>query len=118
MVIVPVALLDGSATLLAVSVTLGAVRICGAVYMPPESIVPTIAFPPGIPFTLQFTVVFAVLLTVAVKLSGSPSGTDATDGATATVMLEELEGGGCSGPDPASPLQPRNDAMKSSAEHQ
>jgi hypothetical protein len=59
--------------------------------------------------------VFAELLTVAVKVCGSPSGTDALDGATVTVTVE---GGGYAGSDPASPAQPRKDATRSSAGHQ
>ena len=89
-------------------------RFAGAVYTPPVSIVPTVALPPGIPFTLQLTDVFAVLLTVAVKVCGSPSGTDAVVGATVTVT----GGGGGGGPDPTSPPQPRNEATRGSAGRQ
>jgi hypothetical protein len=58
--------------------------------------------------------VFDALLTVAVKVCGPPSGTEALDGVTVTVTVE---GGGCAGPDPASPAQPRKDATRSSAGH-
>jgi hypothetical protein len=116
MVMVRVALLAESATLVAVSDMLGdEVRICRATYMPSASIVPTAAFPPGTPSTLQVTAAFDVLLTVAVKVCGPPSRTEALDGATVTVAVE---GGGCAGSDPASPAQPRKEATRSSAGHQ
>jgi hypothetical protein len=82
--------------------------------MPPASTVPTVAFPPGIPFTLQLTAVLAALLTVALKVCGSPSGTDALGGATVTVTA----GGGGGGPELTSPPQPRNDATRSNAGRQ
>ena len=77
--------------------------------------VPTVVFPPGIPFTVQITVVFAELVTVAVKVCGSPSRTDAAEGVTVTVIFE---GGSCGGLDVTSPPQPRNDATRSNAGHQ
>jgi hypothetical protein len=80
--------------------------------MPPASIVPIVAFPLGIPFTLQLTAVFPVLLTIAVKVRGSPSKRDAAPGTIVTLIFE---GGSCDGPDPTSPPQPRNDATKSNA---
>jgi hypothetical protein len=91
----------------------GVGRFAGAVYAPSAPIVPTVAFPPGIPFTLQVTTVFAVLLTIAVKFCGSPSRIDTEAGTTVTVMFE---GGGCGGP--TSPLQPRNDETRSNAGRQ
>jgi hypothetical protein len=106
--------LEASAALVARTETdAGAGRLAGAVYTPFASIIPSVAFPPGIPFTLQVTAVFTVPLTVTVNVCGSPSGTDAVAGAIATVMVEE---GGCGGP--TSPLQPRNDATKSNAGRQ
>jgi hypothetical protein len=111
--------LEVSAALVARTETeTGAGRFAGAVKMPFVSIVPTVEFPPGIPFTLQLTAVFAVLVTVAVKDCGSPSSTDAVDGTTVTATLEGFEGGGCDGPDPAAPTQPRKDATRSNARHQ
>jgi hypothetical protein len=70
--------------------------------------------PPGMPFTLQVTGVLAALATLAVNVCGSPNGTDAVGGATATVTA----GGGCGGPEPTSPPQPRNDATRSNAGRQ
>lgn len=108
-------LLEGSATLVASTVTLpDAGRIAGVVYTPVASIVPEAAFPPGIPFTLQITAVFVVLLTVAENVCGSPSNTEAEEGVTFT----ETGGGGCGGPEPTTPPQPRNDATRSIAGHQ
>ncbi len=81
--------------------------------MPLALMVPTAAFPPGIPFTLQLTAVFARVpvesLTVAMKVCGSPSSTEAEIGDTLT---EIIEGGSCDGPEPTSPPQPRIDATK------
>ena len=62
--------------------------------MPLVLIVPTVALPPRIPFTLQFTAVFVELLTVAVNVCGSPSSTEAEAGVRLTVTPE---GGGCDG---------------------
>jgi hypothetical protein len=109
-------LLEVSAALVACTDTeSGRGRFAGAVYMPPASIVPAAAFPPGIPFTLQVTALFAVLRTVAVNARASPSRIDAVTGSTATSIFE---GGGCDGPEPTSPPQPRNDATRSSAGRQ
>lgn len=82
--------------------------------MPFVLMVPTAAFPPRIPFTLQVTDVLVVLLTTAMNVCGSPSRTVAMGGATCTAIL----GGGCDGPDPTTPVQPRNDATRSSAGRQ
>ena len=68
-----------------------------------------VELPPGIPLTLQVTAALDVLLTVAVNPWGSPSKTDTEGGATLTVMPE---GGGCDGPDPATPPQPRKNATR------
>jgi hypothetical protein len=40
-------------------------KSAGAVYTPPEEIVPAAALPPATPFTLQLTLVFVLLVTVA-----------------------------------------------------
>ena len=88
-------------------------RFAGAVYIPVESIVPNVAFPPAIPFTVQITAGFVALLTVAVKACGSPRRTEAVAGA---IVTEIFEGGSCG--EPTSPPQPRNDATRSSAGHQ
>jgi hypothetical protein len=77
-------------------------------------IVPNVELPPAIPFTLQVTAVFVELATVAVKACGSPSSTDAEVGETLTATLG---GGGCDGPEPASPLQPRNEEARNNAGH-
>jgi hypothetical protein len=71
LVTVAVALPDfvGSAWLVAMICTVaGEGKSTGAVYTPEDVIVPTAAFPPGVPFTLQFTAVFVVLTTVAVNV--------------------------------------------------
>jgi hypothetical protein len=108
--------LELSAALVACTDTAtGVGRFAGAVYTPLASIVPTVAFPPEIPFTLQLTAVLVVLATVAVNDCGSPSSTDAVAGTTVTVTFE---GGGCAGPDPTAPTQPRNDATRRIAGHQ
>jgi hypothetical protein len=53
---VAVAVLDGSATLTAMSETLGgAIRICGAAYMPEESTVPQAAPAQPVPEIIQVT---------------------------------------------------------------
>ena len=80
--------------------------------MPLVLIVPTVVFPPGIPFTLQATAVLDVLLTVAVKACGSPSNTEAETGEMVTVTLG---GGGCDELELTSPPQPRNKETRSSA---
>jgi hypothetical protein len=57
---------DVSAWLVAVICTdAGDGKSAGAVYTPPEEIVPAAALPPATPFTLQLTLVFAVFVTVA-----------------------------------------------------
>jgi hypothetical protein len=78
-------------------------------------IVPTLAFPPGIPFTLQFTAVFVAWLTIAANVCASPSSTEAEAGVR---LMVTLEGGGCDGAKPATPPQPRRDAAKNNAAHQ
>ena len=83
--------------------------------MPLVLIVPTVALPPRIPFTLQFTAVFVELLTVAVNVCGSPSSTEAEAGVR---LMVTPEGGGCGGAEPTTPPQPRKDAAKNDAAHQ
>ena len=57
-----------SATLVAVTVTTGDPgTVFGAVYRPVAEIVPTVLFPPKVPFTDQVTAVFALPVTVAVN---------------------------------------------------
>jgi len=108
-----VALFVVSATLVACTVTaVLAGRSPGDVYTPFELIVPTVALPPGIPFTLQVTEVFIVLETVATKVCVAPSSTEAAAGVMFTVTVG---GGGCVGAEPTRPPQPRKDATKSSA---
>ncbi|MDE3137522.1 MAG: hypothetical protein KGL59_13175 [Acidobacteriota bacterium] len=56
------------AWLVAVTVTdAGLGRSAGAVYSPPDVIVPTVVFPPATPFTLHVTLVFDDPLTVALN---------------------------------------------------
>ena len=83
--------------------------------MPLVLIVPTVALPPRIPFTLQFTAVFVELLTVAVNVCGSPSSTEAEAGMR---LMVTPGGGGCDGAEPTTPPQPRKDAAKNDAAHQ
>jgi hypothetical protein len=110
-----VALFVLSARLVACTVTaVLAGRSPGDVYTPFELIVPTVALPPGIPFTLQVTAVFVVLPTAATNVCGAPSSTEAETGVTFTVTAG---GGGCVGAEPTTPPQPRKDATKSSAGH-
>ena len=57
----------GSAALVATTVTAPEGTVDGAVNRPDASMVPTVEFPPVIPFTVHVTAVFVVLLTVAVN---------------------------------------------------
>jgi hypothetical protein len=82
-----------SAMLVAIIVTLaGEGTTAGAVYVAPwfpfATIVPIVAFPPAIPFTVQVTAVFGfpVPVTVAAKTCAPPADTVAADGATLTEM--------------------------------
>ena len=54
----------------------GAGKTEGAVNIPPGENTPTVAFPPGMPATLQLTEVLDEFVTVAVKAIASPSNTD------------------------------------------
>jgi len=89
MVIAPVLFFDGSATLIAVRVTLGgAVRICGAVYIPEEFTVPHVAPTHPLPDTIQVTARLGlpVEFTVAEKGLDAPSSTGIDTGETETEM--------------------------------
>ncbi len=79
-------------------------RSTGAVYTPPDVIVPSVAFPPGTPLTLQLTAVSVVVVTVAVKVAWPPSTTDPFIGFTVTAIAGD--GGGGSGEDATPALQP------------
>jgi len=69
-------------------------RSTGAVYTPPDVIVPSVAFPPSAPLTLQLTAVSVVFVTVAVKVAWPPSTTDPFIGFTVTAIAgDEGEGG-------------------------
>jgi hypothetical protein len=88
-VMAPVALLDGSATLMAVSEMLGgAVRTCGAVYIPEESTVPHAA--PGHPLPEMIQVTLRLGLpaefTVAVNGRDAPNSTSIVCGEAETEM--------------------------------
>ena len=68
-------------------------RSAGAVYTPSAAMVPTVALPLGVPFTLQLTLVSVAFVTFAVNAIVFPSSTDPLFGATVTTM----EGGGGGG---------------------
>lgn len=83
-----------SAWLVAVTCTIAdAGRSGGAVYTPPEVIVPVEAVPPGTPFTLQVTLVSSAFVTVDVSVCELPSRTAALVGVTETLTW----GGGSRG---------------------
>jgi hypothetical protein len=96
-----------SAWLVAVTCTIaGEGRSAGAVYTPTLEIVPTAAFPPVTPFTLQVTLLLLVFATIAVNTCEFPNNTSALVGVTVTLT----EGGsvlggvgvvGCARPDPS-----------------
>jgi hypothetical protein len=84
-VIVAAADLVGSATLVAVNVTVAGVgKTCGAMKIPAE-IVPTELLPPGTPAALQVTAVFAVLATTTDSAMVLPSNTELLVGLTVTL---------------------------------
>jgi hypothetical protein len=88
-VIVPVPLLDGSAMLMAVNETLGgAVRTCGAVYIPEESTIPHAAPGHALPEITQVTLRLGLPaeFTVAVNGREEPSSTSIVCGVTETEM--------------------------------
>jgi len=73
-------------TLVAVAVTVQpAGGTAGAVYFPVASMTPSVAFPPGIPLTVQVTAVLAAPFTKAVNRRSPPTGTLAAVGETVTV---------------------------------
>jgi hypothetical protein len=85
----PVALLDGSATLTAVSERFGGeMKICGAVYVPEESTVPHAAPVHPLPESIQVTerLGLAAEFTVAVNGRKAPSSTGIATGETETEM--------------------------------
>jgi hypothetical protein len=89
-----------SAWLVAVTCTVaGEERATGAVYTPADVIVPSVAFPPGTPLTLQVTVVSVVFVIVATNVTWFPSTTDPFAGVTVTTM--DGGGGGGGGAPPA-----------------
>ena len=74
MVIIEVATRVGSATLVAVTVTVeGEGTRAGAKKRPPGVTVPTLEFPPGIPLILKVTAVFARPVTVANNCAPRPT---------------------------------------------
>ena len=75
-------------------------KSAGAVYKPPEVIVPSVVFPPGTPLTLQLTAVSVVFVTVARNVSWFPSTADPVDGVTVTPMAGGGGGGGDAPPAP------------------
>jgi len=84
-----------SAWLVAVICTVaGDGKSAGAVYRPPEVIVPSVVFPPGTPLTFQLTAVSVVFVTVAAKVAWSPSTTDPFAGVTLTSIVGGGGGGG------------------------
>ena len=93
-----------SAWLVAVTCTVaGEERATGAVYTPADVIVPSVAFPPGTPLTLQVTVVSVVFVIVATNVTWFPSTTDPFAGVTVTTM----DGGGGGGGDSDDPDAPQ-----------
>jgi hypothetical protein len=67
----------------AVTVTMfGAGTAFGAVYIPFESMVPIVEFPPPMPFTCQLTLVFVEKVTVAVNCRVCAATTDTVPGLT------------------------------------
>jgi len=101
---VPVADFVESAWLVAVTCTVsGDGMSAGAVYTPAGVIVPSVAFPPGTPFTLQLTAVSVVFVTVATNVAWPPSRTDPFVGLTIT----SIAGGGGGGGDSDEPAAPQ-----------
>ena len=81
-----------SATLVAVIEVDPEGTLPGAVNIPVDEIVPTLALPPATPLTFQVTPVLVVLETFALNCKVCPMVTLPVDGVTATVIL--LAGGG------------------------
>jgi hypothetical protein len=100
-----------SAWLVAVTCTVaGDGRSAGAVYTPAVVIVPSAAFPPATPLTLQLTAMSVVFLTVAAKVTWLPSTTVPLAGVTLTT-IEAAEGGGGAEGGAALPAQPHVHAV-------
>jgi hypothetical protein len=98
---VPVPDFVESAWLVAVTCIIGGDgRSAGAVYTPTEVIVPSVAFPPGTPLTVQLTAMSVVFVTLAVKFAWPPSTTDPFDGFTVTSITGGGGGGGDAPPAP------------------
>src|SRR3954453_17761155 len=70
--------------------------------------VPTVAFPPGIPFTLHETLVSLVFVTAAVNVCVFPRTRDALVGVTMTLIEVAGAGGGVVAELVAPPPQPNN----------
>ena len=88
-VMVPVALLDGSATLVAVRETPGGeIKICGAVYVPEESTVPHSAAVHPLPESVQATARLGLPAEFTVAENGlvAPSSSGTASGETETEM--------------------------------
>lgn len=78
---------DAFADETAVTVTVaGLGMVLGAVYNPPEVMVPAAALPPGVPFTCQVTPVFVVPVTVAMNCVLAPGLSVAVAGVTVMVI--------------------------------
>lgn len=94
----------GSATLVAVTVTIAVEgRPGGAVNTPLAVIVPVAALPPETPFTLQVTLVLFALVTLAANAWELPNRTDAVVGETET-LIAAGGGGGADGGATAPPV--------------
>jgi hypothetical protein len=70
------------------------------VYTPADVMVPSVAFPPGTPLTLQVTAVSVVFITIATNVTWFPSTTDPFAGVTVTTMAGGGGGGGGAPPAP------------------
>src|SRR5258708_19164967 len=91
-----------SAWLVAVTCTVaGDGRSAGAVYTPADVIVPSAAFPPGTPFTLQLTALSVVPVTFALNVAWFPSTTDPFVDVTLTATDCCGRGGGAGDAPPA-----------------
>ena len=116
MSIVALAIFVGSATLAAsmftvaeAGITCGAVKVAAALPPALATIVPTVAFPAGISFTLQLTPTLVVFVTAADTVVVLPSSTDALTGES---VNEIPVVGGCAAGAAAMPAHPlQNDMM-------
>jgi hypothetical protein len=84
------ALAVASATLTAVTVTLEPGVDAGALYSPPEEIVPVTVFPPVTPFTSHVTAELFVPVTIAVNRCEAPAEREALLGETVTTTAPGL----------------------------